>query len=415
MRVLPVKVPPYKRPSSTTTPASPAAKKVKVKPVNMAEDTSSIFSFSTSMDFSPSASPSLTSTSASASPVVAGRSSPLRTPANTMTAKIPVPMNVAQNIIGRANLSPEDRDAGLRFSQTSLGEQLLELKCSLLRIETMCKDNTKMVLKNFVVPATAVKNIRAAARKLCHNPMAKRYIDVTEGLSLLAFRRQWGGLNKKLQGNAEVLQKVRAEASGALAKAKNQMKSVLLTGGKAKKATNDLELEAFAGILFCTRNPTNEHFQRAAFLRAVVHGMIADDDQQSLGKDFWGIIDASVVGLFDDYPDVSELQSYLQGIVIADRAAFTRPPSRKEVPKEDTHEHDMQLDEASTDLVFGRAKGKEPIVDLTEEEVAEETEVPEEAEEQESEETVGTGEEELEAEGDDEGGDSDESEVDMEP
>ncbi|KAJ3181153.1 hypothetical protein HDU85_003858 [Gaertneriomyces sp. JEL0708] len=95
--------------------------------------------------------------------------------------------------------------------------------------------------------------------------------------------------------------------------------------------------------------------------------MIQANDQENLGKDFWGLIDSSVQKFYEE--DRAEMDEYLQGTLNADKPVFFRAPSQKE-----TNAADLQLDQASVYLDVGA-----------------------EADDEESEETVPTGEEEAES------------------
>ncbi|KAJ3176572.1 hypothetical protein HDU85_006866, partial [Gaertneriomyces sp. JEL0708] len=286
---------------------------------------------------------------------------PRRTPARQPPAGPSTSLTRAQAIavVEAKGLEGDDKEEAVNFSQKGFAEQLLGLKCDLLEIKKMSSQSSKMVVQNFELSesgkmnascsllaslwlTTLQKSIRAAARKLVHNPKAQRYINEAEGLTALTFKKQWG-VTRSMESNAAIVGKVRKVASNSLTRVKSDMKAVLVVGTPGDKRVNDLQLLPFAELLFCTKTVTDAHFKRAALLRAVISGMQRDYGQEEFGQSFWKTLDASVRGVYE-MKSGPALAEYFDIIVHHDKMNYTRSPLSSEKPREDPDELDLVID-----------------------------------------------------------------------
>ncbi|KAI9011474.1 hypothetical protein BC832DRAFT_590695 [Gaertneriomyces semiglobifer] len=310
---------------------------------------------------------------------------PRRTPARQPATGPSTSLTRAQAIavIEAKGLEGDDKEEAVTFLQKGFAEQLLGLKCDLLELKKMSSQSSKMVVQNFELSesgklTTLQKSIRAAARKLVHNPKARRYINEAEGLTALAFKKQWG-VTRTMESNAAIVAKVRKVASNSLTRVKSDMKAVLVVGTSGDKKVNDLHLLSFAELLFCTKTVTDAHLKRAVLMRAVVAAMERDYGQEEFGQSFWKTLDNSIRGSYDMRTS-QELAEYFDRIIHNDKIKFTRAPMSSEKPREDPDELDLVIDTESVEFVYSH--NVPPPADIMETEIQDITETTSEGTEE---------------------------------
>ncbi|KAI9004200.1 hypothetical protein BC832DRAFT_540319 [Gaertneriomyces semiglobifer] len=305
---------------------------------------------------------------------------PRRTPACQPATGPSTSLTRAQAIavIEAKGFEGDDKEEAVTFSQKGFAEQLLGLKCDLLELKKMSSQSSKMVVQNFELSESGKKSIRAAARKLVHNPKARRYINEAEGLTALAFKKQWG-VTRTMESNAAIVAKVRKVASNSLTRVKSDMKAVLVVGTPGDKKVNDLHLRSFAELLFCTKTVTDAHLKRAALMRAVVAAMERDYGQEEFGQSFWKTLDNSIRGSYDMRTG-QELAEYFDRIIHNDKIKYTRAPMSSEKPREDPDELDLVIDTESVEFVYSH--NVPPPADIMETEIQDITETTSEGTEE---------------------------------